>query len=484
MFTGIDIGGTNTDIAFFRNGCIETIKVANEAGISRILDEVGGSGSVTISTSRPLNRLLFERERRLFTLTIPGPGLVHPGAVKGAVTIRGDVAEDVDPDEIRKVLQGIDADYLAIAGKFSVRNPVLEERARDIALEFFHRDRIALSWHVGEIGFLRRMAAAGMNAEIKEVVMDLYSIAGSHATGRDLFFMKGDGGLSSPEIIFNDPSKLYNSSQAAVVLGAHYLTGVKNALVIDIGGTTTDFIPMVNGLAVEEFLNFGRRHGGIRGIRSLSLPFGGDSVIREGLQPIREGAPLAFGGETPTLTDALNVCGRQIGDYTASHAPGKRMAETVVCEYFRQVSNAITFFSPTLVIGTGYLAPYLMPEIASATGVKTIIPDHAGSANAVGAAVSRISLSFDVHYDREKYRVLINGKIRRLKEILTDEELIDDCREELVRTARKMGAPKEDCSETVLKSFRAYDVIREGVRKSRIIDLCIAIPPGISSEAP
>lgn len=481
MFTGIDIGGTNTDIAFLKNGCIETIKVPNEAGITRILDEAGTGTPRALSTSRPVNRLVAERRGRLYTLTIPGPGLVHPGAVKGAVTIRGDVAEDIDPEEIRTVLQGVDADYLAIAGKFSVRNPALEEKARDIALEFFPEERIALSWPVGEIGFLRRKAAAGINAQIKELVVELYSIAGRHG---DLYFMKGDGGLSSPEMIINDPSKLYNSSQAAVVLGAHYLTGVQSALVIDIGGTTTDFIPMENGRAVDDVLTFGERHKGIRGIRSLSLPFGSDSVVRDALLPLRMGKPRIFGGKIPTLTDALQACGHETGTGSAPVDFDRATAETAVQEYFRRVSEAISAFSPALVIGTGYLAPYLVPEIAGAAGVKALIPDHAGSANAVGAAVSRISLSFDVHYDSEKCRMTINGKVRDLKGRLTDEELIEECRDELIRTALQMGSPEDDCAETVLTSFRAFDVIRNGRRTGRIIDLCISIPPGISSEAP
>jgi len=484
MFTGIDIGGTNTDIAFLKNGCITTIKVPNEAGFSRILDEAGTGANIALSTSRPLNRLVFERTGRLYTLTIPGPGLVHAGAVRGAVTIRGDVAEEIDPDEIRTVLREVDADYLAIAGKFSVRNPELEEKAREIAREFFRDDRIALSWHAGGIGFLRRKAAAEINARIKEVVMELYAVAAAHASGRDIFFMKGDGGLASPGMIFNDPSKLYHSSQAAVVLGAHYLTGEDDALVIDVGGTTTSLIPMVHGRAVDDLLTFGECHAGIRGIRSISLPFGGDSVVDGGLLPIRRGPPRAFGGKTPTLTDALSVCGHEVGGTGAADVPDRDAAKTAVHDYFRRVSDAISVFSPSVVIGTGYLAPYIIPGIAGAMGVKAVIPDHAGSANAVGAAVSRISLSFDVHYDSERRRLIINGNVRHLKDTLTDEELIDECREELIRTARSMGSPADDCEETVLTSLREYDVIRNGVRPGKVIDLCISIPPGISSEAP
>ncbi|EHQ36098.1 hydantoinase/oxoprolinase family protein [Methanoplanus limicola] len=483
MFTGIDIGGTNTDIAVIRDNNIETVKVANDAGISSALSKVSIGGRLAISTSQPLNRLIMSSPEELCTITIPGPGIVRPGAVRGAVTIRGDVAEEIDPDEVREIFEGTDADYLAVAGKFSVRNPALEERVREIALGFFDEKRIALSYYIGEIGFPSRIATTKINAQVREVVLGVGDIVNAHFLGREFYFMKGDGGLSSPEIVYNNPSVLYNSSQTAVVLGTGYLTGIKDALVIDIGGTTTDFVPMKGGMPEEEELDFGGGHTGIRGIRSLSLPYGGDSLVDGGLLPFRKGAPRAFGGRSFTLTDALNVCGYEIGDYKSSGYVNRSVADMVVSDYFEKVENAISVFSPDLIIGAGYLAPLLMPEIAGVTGIEVLIPEHAGSANAVGVAVSRVSISLNVRYDSEKGRMIVNGEMRRPERRYSDDDLIEECTLELKRTAMEMGSPKEDCEDVVIRNFRAYDVVRNKERAGRIVDLCIAIPPGISSEA-
>lgn len=484
MFTGIDIGGTNTDIAVIRNNNIETEKISNETGISRAFSKISSEGKVAISTSQPLNRLMVRPAGEVCRVIIPGPGLRREGAVKGAVTIRGDVAEDIDPDEIKRLLERTPAEYLAVAGKFSTRNPVLEEKVHDIALEYFCEDKIALSHFIGEIGFPSRIATTAINAHLKEVTSGITGIIRSYIPGRDFFFMKGDGGLTSPDMILNNPSELYSSSQAAVALGARYLTGIEDALVMDIGGTTTDFIPIKHGRPGRDVVKIGDRRTDIRGIHALSLPFGGDSVVEGGLMPFREGVSLAFGGKSRTFTDALNVCGYEIGNYRASEVIEREIAEIAESKYLDEVSRAISLFSPDMIIGTGYLAPFLMSELSAMTGVRVCVPEHAESANAVGVAVSRVSLSMKVHYDSEKGRLSINGALRPPSGKFTDEGLVEYCAAELRKTALDLGSPDEDCEDIEIQGFRAYDVIRDRARTGRIVDLRIAIPPGISAEAP
>ncbi|MBN1432937.1 MAG: hypothetical protein JW931_09220 [Methanomicrobiaceae archaeon] len=484
MFTGIDIGGTNTDIAVIRNNNIETEKISNEKGISSAFSKIHSGGKIAFSTSQPLNRLMVRSAGEICIITIPGPGLRREGAVKGAVTIRGDVAEDIDPDEIKQIFGETSAEYLAIAGKFSTRNPVLEERVHEVALDYFCDDRIALSHFIGEIGFPSRIATTIINAQLKEVTLGIAEIIGSYIPEQDFFFMKSDGGLTSPDMIFKNPSELYSSSQAAVVLGAKYLTGIDDALVMDIGGTTTDFIPMKNGLPEKTMVDVGGGRTDIKGIRALSLPFGGDSIVEDGLLPFREGVSLAFGGKFRTFTDALNVCGYEIGNFRSSGVIDREISEIVLNSYLDEVSKAISVFSPNLIIGTGYLAPVLMPEISAITGIRISVPEHAESANAVGVAVSRVSLSMKVHYDSEKKKLSINGELRQPPGKLTDEELIEFCAAELRKTALGLGSPPEDCEDIEIQSFRAYDVVRERAGTGRIVDLCISILPGISAEAP
>lgn len=156
MFTGIDIGGTNTDIALIDDD-IHTIKMPNTVGLSLALHEAGRGGRLAVSTSQPLNAMVTGPGGTIRTITIPGPGLVYGGAIKGAIGPRGDIMEPVDTEEIERLLRGSRADAIAIAGKFSVRNPIQEEIVRDIARQFFDDDQIAISAPLGGLNFPARI---------------------------------------------------------------------------------------------------------------------------------------------------------------------------------------------------------------------------------------------------------------------------------------------------------------------------------------
>ncbi|HNS83598.1 MAG TPA: hypothetical protein PKL26_07605, partial [Methanolinea sp.] len=97
---------------------------------------------------------------------------------------------------------------------------------------------------------------------------------------------------------------------------------------------------------------------------------------------------LAFGGIRPTLTDALNVTGCEIGNAGASGRLGRTSAERALEEYISLVSRAVAASGARMVVGTGYLAQYLVPRIARHAGASFTIPPHADCANAVGVAVS------------------------------------------------------------------------------------------------
>jgi N-methylhydantoinase A/oxoprolinase/acetone carboxylase beta subunit len=481
MFTGIDIGGTNTDIAVVGEE-ISTVKVPNTEGLDRALALVRISGRLAVSTSQPLNLLVTGTGGPVHLLTIPGVGLMYPGMVKGMVNHRGDLLEEIDENEVRQAIAAEKADAIAITGKFSVRNPVLEERVAEIARAYYPADRIAVSHHLGGLGFPARMETARINARIMHLVGRITGLV-SRQNG-NFYYLKGDGGLVTPAIAGKNPSQLYNSSPAAVALGAHYLSGIADACVVDIGGTTTDLVPLQDGLPLTDEVTIDGRRTFIRSIRSVSLPFGGDSVIEDGLSPRRLGCALAFGGPYPTLTDALNRIGHAIGDDSRSQDLAIPMAEKAVRQYLDAVVSAIREQDPPVLIGTGYLASELIPAISRETGVPAVVPDHAACANAVGVAVSRVSLALHVRADTGRNVLVINGDVQRMTETWADEDLIVHSLDLLKRRASALGAPEEDVGDAELVSFRAYDVVRSGARAERIADLTVRIPPGITVEAP
>ena len=481
MFTGIDIGGTNTDIALVGDE-IRTIKISNTRGIEEALRAAGDNTRLAVSTSQPLNEMVTGAGGRIRTITIPGPGLVYRGAVKGAVSPRGEVFEPVDTGEIEDLLRGCRADGIAIAGKFSVRNPIQEEIVRDIARQFFNDDRIAISAPLGELNFPARITTTRINARIKPVVMSLTRrIQPYH---EDFFFVTSDGGLSGPSRVSENPSLLYHSSPATVAFGAAYLSGRTDCLVVDIGGTTTDLVPLKDGKPVREHLIMNGTSTMITTVRTYTIPLGGDSCIRDELMPFRSGNARAFGGAEPTLTDALNQLGESFGDHRRSSCLNREKAEEAVGRYIRKVSDAIRALNPGLIVGTGFLAPALIPRIADPARVPYTVPEHAASANAVGAAVSRISISLHVHADSGRRIITLNGTEYPFPGELCDDGLVDYAGELVRVLARREGAPDEDLRDLETTRYSMYNVVRGGQVQACITDFVISITPGITADAP
>jgi N-methylhydantoinase A/oxoprolinase/acetone carboxylase beta subunit len=480
VLIGMDVGGTNTDVAMV-DGDVHSVKVPNRLGIDAALDIVRGVGRLAVSSSQPLNRVLTGTPARVATLLIPGPGLAWPCPLQGAVNHRGDVVEQLDPVQARDLLARERGDVVAVAGKFSVRNPVLEEQAREIARELYPDARIAVSWHLGVLDYPARVTTTRLNARMKETVHRLAGTIGGRFD--DFLFFKGDGGLASPSVVLENPSLLYHSSTAAVALGAYYLAREKDCLVIDIGGTTTELVPIRDGRPGREILQVGREKTLVESVGAVSIPYGGDSTIREGLVPGREGNALAFGGPEPTLTDALNCTGWEIGDAGRSAALGRERAGEALEAYYRAVVPFVQGAGEQIVVGTGYLAPFLVPEIARRAGTRPVIPAHADCANAVGVAVSRVSIALHARFDSGRRRAVFNGEARRMDHFGNDQELIELCRDEARARALAAGADPRDVDEVELRSCEGFDMVRGGARAGRIVDIMVQIAPGITVEA-
>ncbi|MDH7509685.1 MAG: hydantoinase/oxoprolinase family protein [Methanolinea sp.] len=480
MLIGMDVGGTNTDVAFV-DGETASIKVPNSAGIDRALSHISRPGRLAVSTSTPLNRLLTQGDKKVLTILIPGMGLLYEDGMKGAVNHCGDIVEDIDRDEIDRFLRANPADAVAIAGKFSVRNPALEMAAAECARRYYPEERIALSHPLAVLDYPARIVTTRLNAMIREEAAQLVSLIGQRK--KDFFFFRGDGGLTTPESALRDPSVLYNSSPAAVALGVHYLTGLKDCLAIDIGGTTTDLVPLENGIPSTEELVYGGERTVTRVIKAGSLPFGGDSVIVDSIEPRRDGNALAFGGRLPTLTDALNRVGYEIGDFRASSGLRREQAEKAFDDYCRIVAAAVEAYDPPKIAGCGYLAPILVPEIARRARKPFVVPPHAACANAVGVAVSRVSLTLFAHFDGARGRVVMNGEPGRVGKVGDDDELVAICTEEVKHRALAAGADPRDLDDIRVLHCSSFDVVRGSFRTFRIADIVVQVAPGITAEA-
>ena len=491
MAVGIDIGGTNTDAAIVEEE-VMTFKLPNEAGIEAVLKTLSSEvdlreEKVIVSTSLPLNTVLSRfHEVSTLVLLIPGPGLNYRQVgfcLKGFVNHRGDVVEDIDETEVVDALRNSNNDNVAIAGKFSIRNPILEEKVRKIALRKFKDSKICLSYHCLAVNYPLRINTTIVNAKIKESVSELEKIVGKYSNY--FFFYKGDGGIIPIEIAIQNPSLLYNSSPAAVAMGAIYLTNVENAVVVDIGGTTTDFVVVRNGKpAIVENLSVAGMKTLIRCVDSFSIPFGGDSIVDSFIKPERKGISAAFGGNHFTLTDSLNCCGCEIGNFTRSRdiCRSRDIAEKAVRDYSSMVVNALNNYKNLKIVLTGYLAEFLAPYIEEISGRKCIVPEHSEAVNAVGVAVSRVSMTLYARFDTAKKRAVFNGVVEEYDGRDDDDYLIELAKDRVTEMAISHGAMEEDVKDVRVVYFNSYNAVRGGVVIGRIADVVVQIEPGISVE--
>ena len=144
-----------------------------------------------------------------------------------------------------------DISAVAIAGHFAVRNPEHELAARDYLRE-------KTDWPVtcshelsSALGGPKRALTALLNARLinllDQQITATASIIADAKLDADLMVVKGDGSLVSADFARLRPVETILSGPAASLSGAAHLVGEQNALVADIGGTTTDIAVLENG---------------------------------------------------------------------------------------------------------------------------------------------------------------------------------------------------------------------------------------------
>ncbi|RLI83834.1 hydantoinase/oxoprolinase family protein [Archaeoglobales archaeon] len=494
MFVGVDVGGTNTDAAVIGEDGITTIKVPNEEGLAGIFKSIEveegrlEDSRVVVSTSLPLN-LLLSRASEFPTLTVlvPGPGLNYEKKgkiVKGFVNHRGDVVEEINEEEILEILKRERFQNIAIASKFSIRNAEIEKRILSIISSHFDEHSIALSHYAGGMNYPYRINTTIVNAKIKKTVFDLTNTIRNFVD--DFFYYKGDGGIIPYRIALENPSELYNSSPAAVAIGAYFLTREKDALVVDIGGTTTDFVIVEDGLPkIIENVNILGDKTLVRCVDSFSIPFGGDSPVENGkLHPGRKGKAVAFGGNHLTLTDVLNLEGFEIGDYRKSREFAKGMeidSGKIIEDFITMIAEAIESVNAERVVAAGFLGQHLSDMISKKAKISVIVPEHSEAVNAVGVAVSRVSLTMYARFDTESGKAVLNGIVEEspfgVGSLPSDEEMIEEAKKKVLSFAE--GYTEEDVSVIY---FNSYTVVRGGIKRGKIADIVVQIKPGISKE--
>ena len=481
---GIDVGGTNTDavildasdqvIASTKSpttadvtsgivNALQAVQTASGLPSTAIRYAMLGTTHCTnaIVTRRGLSPVGVIRLGAPATLSVE-PLLTWPSdlrqvvcaqafILRGGHEYNGEPLAALDPQEIRKAAQQMKDQVRAVAitGVFSPVNPEHELRARDLLREELGDDMpVSLSSEIGSVSLLERENATVLNAALIAVART--AIEGFAQAIRQLqipavlFLGQNDGSLMAVDYALQYPIFTIASGPANSIRGAAYLSQLRDAIVIDIGGTTTDIgilqkgFPRESALAVE-----------IGGVRTnfrmpdlMSIGLGGGSrvhVLRQAqherfsseavhtdpvtLSPsttprtgLSKGDPgeihvgpdsvgyrlteeaLVFGGQQLTATDLAVAAGRiQLGDPRRVQSLPVTLVEASLAYIGRSLEDSIDRMKlsadpvPVVAVGGGSI---LFPE--QLRGVSEIIrPAHYEVANAIGVAIAQVSGTID-----------------------------------------------------------------------------------------
>lgn len=172
---------------------------------------------------------------------------------------------------------------LAITGVFSPLNSEQEVRLSTLVPNTI---TTSLSHLIGGIGFIERENATILNASLKKVMKRGLSQLGAAVRRAHLkapiYITQNNGTLISLQEAIEYPILTLSAGQTNSFMGAICLTGLKECIVVDIGGTSTDIGLIKDGVATRSLEN-----SGIGGIplnfsmpNVLSIALGGGSYVQ------------------------------------------------------------------------------------------------------------------------------------------------------------------------------------------------------------
>ena len=322
-FLGVDTGGTYTDAVILDEGQDRVIGAAKSlttrgdlaigvgGAVDAALAQSGIAAAdvalVSLSTTLATNALVEGQGGRVALVFVGfDPDDLRRGgltdALKGdpVITLAGGhnhAGGEAAPLDIASALPQITAlgDQVmgfAVAAKFATRNPAHEIALREAIRAATGRPVTCSHELSADLNGPKRALTAVLNARLIGMIDRLISACERHLARigitAPLMVVRGDGALISAAMVRERPIETILSGPAASIVGARWLTGAQDALVSDIGGTTTDVALLKDGL--PEIDPMGAEVGGFRtmveAVAMRTTGLGGDSevhLITEGL---------------------------------------------------------------------------------------------------------------------------------------------------------------------------------------------------------
>jgi N-methylhydantoinase A/oxoprolinase/acetone carboxylase beta subunit len=443
---GIDVGGTNTDAVLLEDDAVgAAVKTPTTpdvtTGITRALAQLverapgaRDADAAMIGTTHFTNAVVQRRDLgRVAAVRI---GLPSGASLPPFVDWPEDLAEMVRAEVVMlegghefdgRPLVPFDArgmraaarrireagiQSVAIAAVFSPLNAADEEEAAAIVQEECPGVAVTLSHRLGRIGLLERENAALLNACLIELARKttraFTEALRASGIAAPLYLTQNDGTVMLAEVAESYPVYSFASGPTNSMRGAAFLSKRDEALVIDVGGTTTDIGSLRHGFPREA--NNVVEIGGVRTLFRmpdlLSLGLGGGTLV--GTAPLSIGPTsvgyrlteqaLVFGGDVLTVTDVAVAAGLiDLGDRRRVASLPAAQVDEALARVRAMIEEGVDRMktdagdAPLIAVGGGsFLVP---PRLAGVSEVLNV--PHQAVANAVGAAIAQVSGEVD-----------------------------------------------------------------------------------------
>ncbi|HEX2281575.1 MAG TPA: hydantoinase/oxoprolinase family protein, partial [Thermomicrobiales bacterium] len=287
---GIDVGGTNTDavlmdgttvVAKIKTPTTEDVTSGITTALRHVLETSGSAtaqiAGVMIGTTHFTNAVV--ERRRLEPTAAVRLGLPATAALPPFVDWPEDLADalgrhaylchgghefdgreisPLDVDEVKRIAAELSAKGItavAVSSVFSPVNTSMEQEAAAIITAEAPETSVTISSDIGRIGLLERENAAILNACLRslaqQTVAAFRSAIGELGITAPLYLTQNDGTLMSADFAEQYPVLTFASGPTNSMRGAAFLSGLKDAMVVDVGGTTSDVGALTHGFPRE-----------------------------------------------------------------------------------------------------------------------------------------------------------------------------------------------------------------------------------------
>jgi hypothetical protein len=380
--------------------------------------------------------------------------------------IDGREISPLNTTQIKETVRSIQAagvDKIALVGIFSPLDAqgLHEETCKQLILEEDPSLSLVCSHTIGEIGLLERENATILNASILSLAgRTVHAFCEAMKKLRldcPLFLTQNDGTLTDAATAAELPIKTFASGPTNSMTGAAYLASLDRGecrtrsetqvLVVDVGGTTSDVCALLPSGFPRQAPNF-VEIGGVRTAFSmpevLCVGLGGGSRVMydEASDSVQVGPEsvghylttqaLVFGGEVMTTTDIVVASGKaDIGDVKRARAISPALVNKARVQIKKILERAVEDMKVSdlpvtlLLVGGGSLVQ--MDELEGVA--ECIIPPHHDSANAVGAAIAKVSGEVDIIE-------ILHGR--------DEKAVLEDAKQKAIEAAVAHGADRSD----------------------------------------